>query len=214
MCRIVAISGAPGSGKSTLARGLAVALGDAAVVHLDHYEQATAEPIEAIARWMEDGADYDALPVPLLAEHLDALRAGRAVTDPATREAIGPAAWILFETQFGRAHHATGRHIDVLVWVNTPLDIALARTLLKTTRSALREAGAAAAQLAWTEGYLANYLAVVRQLVQMQKARVGAQADIVLEGTEQADALVVRARSEILKLLKARSAAETGAARE
>jgi uridine kinase len=199
MGRIVAISGAPGSGKSALARGLADALGDATVVEMDHYEQATAQPIEAIARWMEDGADYDALPVPLLAEHLAALRAGRTVTDPATHEAIRPAAWILFETQFGRAHRATGRHIDLLVWLDTPPDIALARTLLKSTRIALHDGQADAAQLAWTEGYLANYLTVVRQLILMQKARVGAGADIVLDGAENPDALIAHARDQILQ---------------
>jgi uridine kinase len=205
---IVAISGAPGSGKSTLARGLADALGDAAVVHMDHYEQATAEPIEAIRRWMEQGADYDALPIPLLAEHLDALRAGRVVTDPATQEAIRPAAWILFETQFGRAHHATGRHIDLLVWLDTPPDIALARTLLKSTRIALHDGQADAAQLAWTEGYLANYLTVVRQLVLMQKARVGAGADIVLDGADAPGALIAHARDRILQRLQLQATAQ------
>ncbi|MBE0616159.1 MAG: hypothetical protein IH604_21020 [Burkholderiales bacterium] len=212
MSRIVAISGAPGSGKSTLARGLAAALGDAAVVHMDHYEHATALPIEAIARWMERGADYDELPIPLLADHLDALRRGSAVTDPMTREAIPPAAWILFETQFGRVHHPTGRHIDLLVWLDTPPDIALARTLLQSTRVALHGGRADAAQLAWTEGYLANYLTVVRQLVLMQKARVGAVADIVLDGEDGPDALVARARDEILRRAQAQATAQ--AARE
>lgn len=211
MRRIVAISGAPGSGKSTLARGLADALGDATVVAMDHYEQATKQPIEAIARWMENGADYDALPIPLLADHLDALRQGRAVTDPATHEAIRPAAWILFETQFGRAHHATGRYIDLLIWLDTPHDIALARTLLKSTRIARRDGQADAAQLAWTEGYLANYLAVVRQLVLMQKTRVGAGADIVLGGTQDPGALVAQARDAILQRLQAQAAFRGGA---
>lgn len=206
MGRIVAISGAPGSGKSTLAHGLAAALGDAVIVRMDHYEQATAQPIDAIARWMEGGADYDALPIPLLAEHLDALRAGRAVTDPATGETIRPAAWVLFETQFGRAHLASGRHIDLLIWLDTPLDIALARTLLKSTRIALRDGSAEAAQLAWTEGYLANYLALVRQLVRMQKTRVGDGADIVLGGTDDPGTLVAQARDAVLKRLQAQTA--------
>lgn len=205
MSRIVAISGAPGSGKSTLARGLADALGDATVVEMDHYEQATAQPMAAIARWMHDGADYDALPIPSLADHLAALRAGRTVTDPATRKPIRPAAWILFETQFGRAHQATGRHVDLLIWLDTPPDIALARTLLKSTRIALRDGAADAAQLAWTEGYLANYLAVVRQLVLMQKARVGAGADIVLDGAQEPGTLVAQARDAVLQRLPAQA---------
>jgi energy-coupling factor transporter ATP-binding protein EcfA2 len=198
MTSIVAISGAPGSGKSTLCRGLARALGDAAVVHMDHYEQMTAQPLQAIARWMESGARIDELPLPGLSEHLDALKQGRAVTDPATGEIIRPAKWLVFETQFGRAHLGTGRHIDMLIWLDTPLDISLARKLMTIGASAPPGEGRDAAQLAWMKGYLDSYLSLVWRLLRMQQDRVVPRADIVLDGTGEPALLVSQALDRIV----------------
>jgi uridine kinase len=203
MPRLIGVAGAPGSGKSALVDGLAAALPDAGAIHMDGYDNMTRLPIEAVARWYREGADIDAFDMPQLAEDLRRLKAGEPAREPRSGLAVAPARYVLFETQFGRAHRATGRHIDLLVWVDTPLDVALARSVRALVARCLGEADAAqcAARLRWLQGYLDNYLGTVRDLLEMQKARVAAQADLVLDGRRSVAELVAAARAEILRRL-------------
>jgi uridine kinase len=183
--RIIGIAGPPGSGKSTLAAALAARLGDAAVIDMDHYQRMTDWPIERVADWLARGADHDELPVPLLAEHLALLRRGQAVTNPATGATIEPRAHLLLETHFGRAHGATAVHIDKLVWLDTPADLALARNLrgfLAPLRRSSANPAEWAEELGWIDGYLANYIEVVSRLVRLQAERVRPGADLCVDG--------------------------------
>ncbi|HEX7953117.1 MAG TPA: hypothetical protein VF523_08645, partial [Burkholderiales bacterium] len=129
MSHVIAVAGHPGAGKSAVAQGLVQALGDASAIHMDSYETITFKPIGEIAQWMKDGADIDAFTFPQLEQDLQRLLQGAAIVEPRTRHEVLPRKYILFETQFGKAHRATGRHIDLLIWIDTPLDIALARVI-------------------------------------------------------------------------------------
>ncbi len=180
MRRVIAIAGAVGAGKSTLVRALAGRLADSTVIQFDHYERMTEQPIAEVRRWIREGADIDKLPVPGLGEALQALKLGRAVADPMTRAEIRPAKYILFETQFGRRHAATGRHVDFLAWIDTPLDIALARKVRQFAREFDPRDPAGFAP--WLSGYLDNYVEVVGGLLRMQRDIVAAGADLVVDG--------------------------------
>ena len=179
MAFVVGIAGVPGAGKSTLAAALCAALPDAQALHMDAYDNMTRLPIGAVRRWFEDGADIDAFDLPALQAELRRRKAGPA------------SATVLFETQFGRAHRATGQHIDLLLWIETPLDLALAR--------ALRAALARGAPADWVKDYLQNYLGTVRELLEMQRSRVAAAADAVLDGRADAAAVAEAARAEIAR---------------
>lgn len=187
MNTVIAVSGAPGSGKTTLALALASALGNASSIHMDNYEQMTRKPIEEVARWMDAGAPFEGVPMPGLEEHLAQLKAGHPVVDPATGATVRPAAYIVFETQFGRAHPGTGRLIDILAWLDTAADVALARTLRAHTFAACHAADgtACAERMAWLDGYLESYLRLVARLVTLQRDRVRPGADIVLDGSRE-----------------------------
>jgi uridine kinase len=187
MSTVIAIAGAPGSGKTTLALELAGALPDAAALHMDNYEQMTRRPLDEVAAWLEAGAPFDAVPMQGLDHHLAELKRGIAVTDPASGISVRPARHIVFETQFGRAHRATGRHIDLLVWLDTPPDVALARSLrLQTSPDAEDCHG----RMAWIDGYLAGYVQLVSRLVALQRERVRPAADVVLDGLREPRMLV------------------------
>jgi Uridine kinase len=197
---VIAIAGAPGSGKSTLARALADALPEACVLAMDSYEHMTRQSMEQLAAWAARGADVDELPLPLLAEHLAALKAGRAVTDPATGAGIAAAPFIVFETQFGRSHRASGQHIDWLVWLDTPRELALARTLRQLAGEALdAEDAQLRERLEWLASYLGNYLGLVRQLLVQQRERVLPQADLVVDGTDDPARLAAVLCEQILR---------------
>lgn len=178
MSFVVGVAGIPGAGKSTLVSALAGSLPGAAALHMDSYENMTRLPVIEVARWFRDGADIDAFAFPALEAELARRKAA----------AGGP---VLFETQFGRAHQATGRHIDFLIWLDAPLDVALARSL--------RAVLARGARPDWLQGYLDNYLGTVRQLLEMQKARVAGAADLVLDARASAATLADEARAAIAR---------------
>jgi uridine kinase len=154
-------------------------------VFFDHYERITERPIEAIGDWMREGADLNRIIVPGLGEDLQALKEGRSVLDPLTRAPVHAQRFVLFETQFGRRHAASGGHIDFLVWLDIPLDIALARKMrqLAGEATAARDGRKTEEFVAWLQTYLDNYVAVVGRLLRLQRDTVAADADLVLDGT-------------------------------
>lgn len=183
MNRVIAIAGPVGAGKSTLVRGLAARLESATALYFDRYERMTERPIEQIRAWMEDGADLDEMPVPGLAEALQSLKLGRPVKDPLSGTQVAPARHILFETQFGRRHAQTGQHIDFLIWVDTPLDVALARKVRQFAAEVdPGKPGEVGSFAPWLQGYLDNYLDVVGSLLRLQRDTVVKSADLVIDG--------------------------------
>jgi uridine kinase len=200
---VVGVAAPAGGGKSTLVRALAEAMADTAVLHIDSYQKITEQPVREIVRWMERGADFDEFEIPQLAGHLEKLKQGLAVADPKTGHEIAPRKYILFETHFGRAHRDSGRFIDFLIWLDTPLDVALARNLMDLIAPLLqaREPAVLRERLASIQRHLAAYLQDVRRLRLLQKERVGAGADLVIDGAESLDTMVERARLEILRRL-------------
>lgn len=198
MAFVIGIAGPPGSGKSSVTRALAQALGDAVVLPMDSYEHMTRHSMQELAAWAARGADYDELPLPLLQDHLGALKAGQAVVEPARGERIAPARYVVFETQFGRAHAATGALIDLLVWLDTPLDVALGRRLLQQVHGGLAgDAAELRPRMEWVAGYLDHYLGLVRRLVVLQRERVMPGAELVVEGSGDPGQVAARLRAEI-----------------
>jgi uridine kinase len=189
MPSIIAVAGIVGAGKSTLVRGLAAELGDASTIHVDSYETFTGQSASEVTDWARGGADFDRLTIPGLVEDLERLKSGTTVVEPRTGRPVPATNYVLFETQFGRAHRATGRHIDLLFWVETPLDVALARKA--------REHLGLGTDPAWLDGWLANYLGFVRALLVQQRDRVRPQADVLLDGLADPAALVSQAAAEV-----------------
>ncbi len=203
MIPVIAVSGYPGSGKTSLVRGLAKRLPGAAPVFMDNYERMTRRPIEDVARWLQAGADIDAFDFPGLGDDLAALKQGVAINDRRDNSRVAAGKYVVFETQFGRAHAETGRHIDLQVWIDVPFDIALARNLKAFVAGFAREsdAGRLADQMRWLDGYLGNYLGTVRALLEMQLERVGRKADILLDGRSDLDGMIEAADAEIRRRL-------------
>jgi uridine kinase len=181
----IAVAGPPGGGKTTLARHLAARLGGAPTLNYDDYEQMTRRSPAEIAAWLDRGAPADEVPLPNFAEALAGLKRG-------------PARHVVLDFLLARAHQPTARQIDLVIWIDTPLDVALARTLRDQVERA-RAASASAPFTAWLAGYLDSYAGVLHRSYQLQHATVRPHADIILDGMLPPDQLAERATAEILR---------------
>ena len=181
----IAIACPPGGGKTTLVRRLSARLGGAPTLHYDDYEQITRRSPAEIEAWLDRGAPADEVPLPNFAEALMDLKRGLA-------------RHIILDFLLARAHPPTARHIDLMIWIETPLDIALARALRDQVGRA--QGAAAAAQFTdWLAGYLDSYAGVMHRSYQLQRATVRPHADMILDGMLPPDQLAELAAAEILR---------------
>lgn len=202
MSYVIAVAGPVGSGKSSLAGALVRQLGDAAMVRFDHYEDITRKTRGELVQWMQDGADIDRFAFPDLVRDLDKLKRGEAVEDPVTHEIVEPQKYIVFEMPFGKAHAATAPFVDRLLWIDIPLDIALARKLREYAGAFLNEPpDRQQGSLIWLYGYVDSYLAFVHDILQVQHDKVRPGADLLLDGLTEPDSMSMAAekfvRSEL-----------------
>jgi uridine kinase len=198
MTCFVAISAAIGGGKTTLVRGLAAALNGAPTLHFDHYEVATRKSSAELALWIAEGADFNQLRAPGLLDALQALKRGEPVTDPVTGERIVPGDYVILEMPLGREYAETAHLIDIVIWIDTPLDVALARKAGALTAEAAADMSSDPREfLEWLECYLAQYTDQIRSILQLQKTRVAASADVILDGLRSRETLVHDALSAI-----------------
>lgn len=206
---VIAVAAPIGGGKSALVNALAQALGNAVTLRFDDYEMATGQSVEQLALWLAEGADFDRLQAPGLAEDLIALREGRGIGSRSTGRQ-GPAVTaagmrevgtVVFEMPLGRAWSQTAPLIDVLVWVDAPLDIALARRLREVTAGILhREPADLRPGLVWMHDYLGHYTGTLHAVLSAQRQAVRPQADLAVGG--QGDVAAMTA--QVLQFLEAR----------
>lgn len=186
---VVGITAVSGGGKTAAARGLAGVLGGAVSIHFDDYEETNGYPAD-LHRWFADGADYDAYETPLFARDLQTLKAGGRISYPVGGTIVGPARWVVADAPLGRAHSASGRLIDLLIFIDTPLDVAMARRIL-------RDIEPAAEPLQHVIDELAGYEARARPIYEHFQERMRADADLIIDGTPGIDLVVERMRSEV-----------------
>ena len=186
---VLALSGIPGAGKTTLTQAFRRRFGQTQVVYYDHFQTITQMTHEQVSDWFSRGADPNEFDLADLVRELS--RQTRPVEGTERRPVL------LFETPFGRMHRTTGAFIDFLVWVDTPLDMALARATLAFLNIAQRDQAPAAARefIKWQTQYMMNY-PVIRPMYVAQREAISAAADLVLDGAKPPDesvALIVAA---------------------
>lgn len=198
---IIAVAGPPGAGKTSLINALVCELGNASSVSYDSYQKITEKPVNEITELLKDGTNYNSLIIPKLAEDLEKIKNGESIVEPLQNIEIKSNPYIFFETPFGKEHSESAQYIDLLLWIDIPFDIALARNLKAFTGFFLKEQrrDKHTDNIAWLDDYLANYLAEIRHLLYMQKERVSVNADIVVDGTNNIESMAEYAMKEIIK---------------
>ena len=182
---VLALSGIPGAGKTTLTQAFRQRFGQMQVVYYDRFQTITQMPHAQVKDWFARGADPNEFDLGDLVTELTRL------TQPVESAERRPL--LLFETPFGRLHRTTGAFIDFLVWVDTPLDMALARATLAFLNIAQRDrAPAAAAEfIRWQTQYMKNY-PIIRPMYVAQRDKISASAELVLDGIKTPDESVAR----------------------
>jgi hypothetical protein len=181
---VIAIAAPPGGGKTTLVRRLAARL-SAPALYYDDYEQITRRSPAEVEAWLDRGAPADEVPLPGFAEALAALKGSGA-------------RHIILDFLLARAHGPTAGEIDFLIWIETPLDIALARTLGEQV--ALARAGPMSAGfLDWLAAYLDSYARVMHRGYLLQRSTVRPKADLILDGLSPPGEVAERAFAEIMR---------------
>ena len=192
--KVVGISAVGGGGKTAVARRLAEVLGDAVTLHFDDYDDSNVHP-EDLQRWFIDGADYDAYETPVFTCHLQALKAGRSIRHPIGGSVIGPASYVVADAPLGRAHSDSGRFIDLMVLIDTALDVAMAR---RTLRDIERATNCTVDEtLQHVKGELSGYEAQARPIYEHFQECMRAGADLIVDGTLSIDLIVERIRCEM-----------------
>jgi hypothetical protein len=174
---VVGLSGVPGSGKTTLTQLLARQSPQHRVVYYDQFQTITNMTHDQVRAWFSRGGDPNEFPLTELVAELTR----RTQIEPGAQ--LQPV--VLFETPIGRLHRATGAFIDFLIWVDTPLDVALARATLAFLGLAEnnRSPNAASDFLKWQTQYMINY-PLIRPMYVAQRERIMANAELVLDGNK------------------------------
>lgn len=115
---VVAIAAVSGGGKTTVTKRLAKMLSNSAALYFDEYEFER-EP-DDLCEWVEHGADPGEWDLTPLVQDVDRLAKQRPPLD-----------FIILDYPFAYSQKEMNPYIDFTVFIDTPLDIAMARRLLR-----------------------------------------------------------------------------------
>lgn len=116
---IVSISAVSGGGKTTITNRLKELLPKCTALYFDEYD--FNEQPEDICDWVERGADYSEWNLFPILNDLSALINSKEKSLD----------YILLDYPFSRLHRALSNLIDFSIFIDTPLDIAMARRVLR-----------------------------------------------------------------------------------
>lgn len=194
---IIAVSAVSGGGKTTLVKRTADFLRGTALF-FDDYASVSEYPTD-IKKWVEDGADVNEWKTPQFAQDLAALRRGDSIVSPIDGASILPSEFIVIEEPMGRNRAEMASLIDFVAVIDTPLEIALARRLLrdlgpisvedieKATKEQLAEG--VVKIITYLNDYLSGYLDAGRDLYIAVQERAKENCDLVLDGSLSVDEL-------------------------
>ena len=176
----IGIAGGTGSGKTTITKRIMQEFGgDVCVVYHDNYYKRH----DDLTYEERTKLNYDhpnAFDTPLLIEHLEALRAGRAVECPIydytvhnrseNTVTIRPAKVIVVEGILIFAEPELCRRMDVKIFVDTDADVRILRRIVRDTRDRGRD----------LESIVTQYLTTVKPMHEMFVEPSKRNADIII----------------------------------
>lgn len=194
---VVGISSHSGGGKTTVAKRVSEILKDTVLILFDDYDFDTVHP-ESFQQWHEKGADYNAWKTPRLKNDLSKLKAGEPIKSAIDGTTFQPQPYLIFDAPLGYAHAETGALIDFMVFIDTPLDVAMARRLLRDLASESPENTNHALHTVRSD--LTAYLDYARDAYLELDVQVKPGCDLILDGCRSVDDIA----QEIAAAIKAK----------
>ena len=179
---IISLYSPSGGGKTTVARVLAEKMPNAKALYFDDRDYDSDSGIVDLRQWYDDGADVNRFDLRLFASDIE-----QCIEEGC--------AYVFLDYPFGYRHELISQYLDLSIFIDTPLDIALARRLLrdykgKTAKEILSD----------TEFYLQKERAVYLHGEKM----VRNDADVIIDGSLALEEIVGKI-SDKLEQLKVRS---------
>ena len=115
---VIVINAISGGGKTTITKELQKKLPNSKAIYFDDRDYDSDSGIVDICKWVEEGADVNLFDLNLLAEDIEML-----IKDTPD--------FIVMDYPFGYRHNLISKFIDFSIFIDTPLDIALARRIVR-----------------------------------------------------------------------------------
>lgn len=179
---VIAIAAVSGGGKTTITRRLMEKLPHSAALYFDDY---TFEDCpEEICEWVENGANYDEWKLAPLARDLQSLLQSQP-----------PPSIVFLDYPFAYLNSAMRGYIDLSIFIDTPLDIALARRILRDFSDG---------SIDEVREDVTGYLQEGRMAYAEMLSAVKPNSDLIVDGSLPVDHIVERILDEVEARFKVR----------
>lgn len=165
MAYVISVAAVSGGGKTTVTRHLTQHLGHSTALYFDDY---TFNGPQDIRVWVENGADYNEWDLSPLIQELEVLQ-GESWD------------YIVIDYPFAYAHEQVGRLVDLAVFIDTPLDVAMARRFIRDFRPNGDK------ELTDVIPEMENYLTRGRQGYLHMLDRIKPMSNLIIDGTLPVD---------------------------
>lgn len=173
--RVISIAAVSGGGKTTVTNELMGKLNNAKALYFDDYE--LPECPDDICEWVEKGADYNEWNLaPIIKDIQFHLNDRNERFD-----------YILLDYPFAYLNNCMRGYIDFAVYMDTPLDIAMARRILRGDTNSFDD----------LRGDLNNYLSRGRAAYLEMERTVKPNSDMIIDGSLPAAFIADRITEEI-----------------
>ena len=162
----IAVAAVTAGGKTTVVRELLKLLPNAKSLHFDDYS--FEGEVEDFGQWVRDGADYHVWKLDPLARDIRAIRES------------GACETLILDYPFAYRHRQIAPYIDAAFFIDTPLDVALARRVL-------RDFGEASADEIRAD--LRAYLDFARPAYLQMLKDIRPSSDFVIDGLQSPEAI-------------------------
>ncbi|MBW3494067.1 hypothetical protein [Bacillus sp. FDAARGOS_1420] len=158
--KIISIAAVSGGGKTTITESLAHELKNSKALYFDRYKFDNC-PAD-ICKWIDDGANYDEwVLTPLIHDIQHLIRDGNVD-------------YIIVDYPFAYLNSEMRQFIDVTIFIDTPLDIAMARRILRDFKEGTMDE---------IHNDLKHYITYARKAYLEAIHTVKPNSDIVLDGS-------------------------------
>ncbi|WP_100333615.1 nucleoside/nucleotide kinase family protein [Bacillus alkalisoli] len=159
--KIISISAFSGGGKTTITKKLNSMLQETQALFFDDYEFEQAP--DDLIQWVNQGANYNLWNLDPIISDIESLKVSKEVPS-----------YILLDYPFSYMNDKMKNHIDLSIFIDTPLDVAMARRILRDHTDS---------QISEVHNDLHFYLQYGRTAYLEMEYKIKPNADTVIDGT-------------------------------